>query len=224
MLVDVRLLAALPFGWIAFLKRVLPQITVNWNVIGMAALCMGLIFFGTHYLCSWLYVSVQKAKVADSAIRPWSWRWTGSLLVVICLPFFVGMAVIGTIHQVGWMATSTEPLYVQRFGGGDFINAMRMTDAAFNEAILERGTNQPVSYPELRKLVNEYTRNEIWGKLQTLAIEDENGNPVGLIVFARNPHVRTNLQFLVTKETNGFFPPEKLPEMLNKYAGRMKSF
>jgi hypothetical protein len=224
MLVDVRLLAELPFGWIAFLKRVLPQITVNWNVIGMAALCMGMIFWGTHYFCSWLYVSVQKAKAADSAIRPWSWRWTGSLLVVICLPFFVGMAVIGTIHQVGWMATSTEPMYVRHFPKWEIINDMREQSIAFQIAMSDHGTNTSISYDELRTAINEVTPRSIKEKVQVLTIEDDKGNPIGLFTFVRDPNLRTNLEFLVTTESDGLLPPEKFPAMLKKYGDRMKAF
>jgi hypothetical protein len=85
------------FGWIGFLTRVVPNAAPDWPsvIVGVAA---ALLFVcGVHW-----------------AGRSWRTAWTPrSTLAVSCgvvLLFAAGVAVIGIVHQVGWLASSGRPL------------------------------------------------------------------------------------------------------------------
>lgn len=222
MTVDRALLAELPMGWVGFLRRIVPLIKVNWSVIGMFVVCLAMILGGTQYFFSWLYVSVQKAKDPDATVRGWSWRWTGSLIAAASLPFFVGMAVIGVVHQAGWMLTSEEPMCTAR---GNIFMLMSQEDLAFRIAENDLGPNAPFSFDDFRKGVRENSMMKHNDKLQTLVIEDALGHPSGLMVLFRNPELRAKRQFLFSApdEQRQFLPPDQLPELLKKYEGRLKA-
>jgi hypothetical protein len=214
------LLFDLLLGWVLFLKRVLPQITVNWSAIAMAILCTGLIVLGSQYFLSWFYRSVQKAKVDTTKIRPWLWRWTLSFLLVLCLPFFVGMSVIGIVHQAGWMAATKEPVWVER----RYWFAMAyQAELALKTAEVDFEPNEPFSCEKLRKAFHDYLPRGLNDKLQILLVMDERGLQSDLIILARDPAERAKHQFLFSTSEKGheFLPPEQLPQLLTKYAGRL---
>jgi prepilin-type processing-associated H-X9-DG protein len=97
--------AALLFGWVAFLARVLPRMTVDVGtvVVGLAALV--LFTAGVHVATrSWW-------RGATSV--PWRLRWSVTAVAVVVLLFTAGVALVAAIHQVGWLATSPEPLFVE---------------------------------------------------------------------------------------------------------------
>ncbi len=108
----LELLAYLFFGWIVYLYRVVPQVTVNASGVATAAVCLILLAVGVQAFFSWIHEQMRTAKqrdeIAISSPR-WRWRWTGSLLGVLLLMFVAGMATTGIAHQVGWLI-STRPL------------------------------------------------------------------------------------------------------------------
>jgi hypothetical protein len=96
-------------GWAFFLARVLPQITVNAN--GVLTGLVGLLAFvaGLHLFARWFY-----AASPDGPSRRWQFRWTLGLTALVVVMFAAGIATVGSLHQVGWLITSPEPL----LGGG----------------------------------------------------------------------------------------------------------
>jgi prepilin-type processing-associated H-X9-DG protein len=106
----------LGLGWVLYLVRVVPQITVNWNGVLTAAICLVALPLGLHRFLQWFYV--QNSKLAENARtdRVWPLRWTVSFLGVVVLMFVAGIAVVGAIHQTAWLVTSPEPLLT---GGRD---------------------------------------------------------------------------------------------------------
>jgi hypothetical protein len=96
---------ALVAGWVHFLARVLPQITVNAN--GVLTGVVGLLAFvaGLHLFARWFY-----AASPDAPPHRWQFRWTLGLTALVVVMFAAGIATVGTLHQIGWLATSPVPL------------------------------------------------------------------------------------------------------------------
>ena len=98
----------LVLGWIPYLTRVVGEVHFNGVEIFVAALLLAAFGFGLHRCLHWLYRSVKPE--ADSEAPGWQPRWTASLVGLGCLLFAASVAVVGTIHQLGWIFTSSEPI------------------------------------------------------------------------------------------------------------------
>ena len=92
----------LVFGWIAFLARTLPKVTVNWSVIGMSVLCTAVLLAALHCFCAWL------ARARNDGAR-WQFRSTFAVFGILCALFLTTMGITGVVHQVAWLAASDEP-------------------------------------------------------------------------------------------------------------------
>jgi prepilin-type processing-associated H-X9-DG protein len=106
-LIQVPLLVL--FGWPFYLARVVPQIEPHPAEVALAAGSLLVVVFGTHRLCRWLYAATNPPAV-------WPWRWTLRAVGVVVLMFVCGTAMVGVTHQLGWLATSPEPI-LKRSGG-----------------------------------------------------------------------------------------------------------
>ena len=122
----IWIFAELALGWFGFLKRILPQITTSWDLIGMALVCLVGFFAGSHWFLKWLIRAVAERKRAGSdadeseptpVAPPWKPQWTLAINGLIWLSFFIGMSSIGIVHQACWMAASDEPMMVVTRGG-----------------------------------------------------------------------------------------------------------
>jgi prepilin-type processing-associated H-X9-DG protein len=101
---------AMTFGWVKYLIRVVPQVTVSWGGVATAAICLAVFALGAHSFLRWLYEQVQQAS-AGRVYRidaPWPRRWTAAMVALIVLMFVAGLAAAGFAHQVGWLLTSRE--------------------------------------------------------------------------------------------------------------------
>src|SRR4026207_2210934 len=101
------------FGWFSFLQRVWPNVTVNWNGIGMVLLCSVLIIAGLHSLSGWLFTSVTTKANTCPGLR-WRWSWTLALYAGVWMLFAAIMGAVGVAHQVGWLFRFGEPFYRPR--------------------------------------------------------------------------------------------------------------
>jgi prepilin-type processing-associated H-X9-DG protein len=102
--VPLELLVYLIAGWVLFLKRVVPDVTVDWGGVVLVGVCLALFAGLAHSFLSWLYRQVRGFEPGD-----WKWKWTGSLVAGVVLMFVAGISAAGIAHQVGWLATSKEP-------------------------------------------------------------------------------------------------------------------
>ncbi len=91
------------FGWMGFLGRVIPQLTVNWVGVITAIVCVLALAVGLHHFLRWSFRQAQPEQ-------RWALRWTLSILGVVVLMFVAGIAAVGVSHQAVWLATSPEPL------------------------------------------------------------------------------------------------------------------
>ena len=82
------LIITLAFGWLEFLSRTLPKISLNADLIGMAVVCISLILLLAHRFMVWISASVAESRKV-SWIWPWKWTWCG--LGAVLLLFLVGI-------------------------------------------------------------------------------------------------------------------------------------
>lgn len=214
----MEILSTLPVGWLRFLARTLPRVTLNWNLIGMAAVCLALIIAGIHYFCRWLQASIQPEQPAAAR---WGVASSAGLAGCFLLLFFIGMAVIGIVHQTAWMVSSPQPLYTERV---QFIIELKMTEGAFEQALLElTSSNAPFSLPALRQSIGGFQPSGFRDKVEIFLVMGDNGYPQGMIGFARDPVKRSQI-LVSTRETNCFRPAAEWPEWQQRYGSRLQSF
>jgi hypothetical protein len=84
------------FGWVPFLGRVGPRVTADGPSVLVGVIALGLFAVGVHWL--------------GRAWRPWRARWSVAAVVGVIVLFASGIAVVGIVHQVGWLASADRPL------------------------------------------------------------------------------------------------------------------
>jgi prepilin-type processing-associated H-X9-DG protein len=96
--------AYLVFGWIVFLGRTLPRVQVDWPGVALGGVALVLFMAGLH--------AVARGLLRPYGVR-WKVRWSLTAALLVVLVFTAGVAVIGVVHQVGWLATAREPTLVK---------------------------------------------------------------------------------------------------------------
>lgn len=97
----------LALGWVAFLFRVVPEVTFRWGAIAEALVVAGVLGVGLHVFLRRLWRQLR----ADSAeASEWAPRWSAMLVALLVLLFGATMAAVGIGHHVGWMMSGRAPL------------------------------------------------------------------------------------------------------------------
>ena len=102
----------LAFGWVGYLRRVLPQVRVNGDGVATGVICLVLFTVGLHGFFRWL--SAEVGRASGISPRPWSWRRTLAIVTLVMLMFAVGVAATGIAHQAGWLIASRRWLVETR--------------------------------------------------------------------------------------------------------------
>jgi hypothetical protein len=95
-------------GWIFFLVRVGPQITLNFGSLLTAVLALMLIGISMHLALGWVYRATTPA--GEGSLRRWRLLRTAGLASLVLLAFAAGIAAIGVVHQVVWLVLDPGPL------------------------------------------------------------------------------------------------------------------
>src|SRR5262245_35639962 len=95
-------------GWAYFVARVGPRITVSVGGLFTALAAVTLFVAGLHMALRWLYGTAEPA-VTDAPGR-WRPKWTATVSALVLVAFASGIAALGVVHQLGWLATAPEPL------------------------------------------------------------------------------------------------------------------
>ena len=103
-------LFVLLFGWVPFMFRTLPKVTVDWGAVSGAMLCALLLAIGAHLFLSWFHRELRNTGGAAGTHGRWRTRWTIAGLAIVLLMFVSGIAATGITHQTAWLATSPRPI------------------------------------------------------------------------------------------------------------------
>lgn len=178
-------LSTLLVGWIPFIGTVVPQ--VSWNVAALvtAAICGTGFLLGTHAMGRWWWTS---------ASRPTAWKagWTVAIAGGVLLLFTAGIAVIGAIHQITWLARTDEPyLHLDRFRDGDYVLGHELA-ARLKERPVQQGD---WTLDEVIALTRTQMRERGAHNLRSAVLAGPDGK-VRLIIFA--PYTASRRQSLIT--------------------------
>ena len=139
--INPSLILTLLFGWIGYLYRVLPDVTVRWDGVAIFLVGLGMLTLVLHRIISWL----RREMTGQPAI----WRWRSTVLVVglvICL-FAAGISMVGVTHQTAWLFTDREPARVPALPknpSGSRLNLKMMGLAAHNFHDVSGGFPNPM--------------------------------------------------------------------------------
>ncbi|MDC0936255.1 DUF1559 domain-containing protein [Pirellulales bacterium] len=109
-------------GWVLYLRRVAPEVSVDWATLMLSCGALLLFTFGLHFFLSWLRNatltspgseprSPETGKAASS--RGWKFRWTASAVAIVLVLFVAGISATGIVHQIAWWASTSTPTFAQ---------------------------------------------------------------------------------------------------------------
>ena len=110
----------LAFGWIWYLRRVLPIVHMRWDLASSTAAYAAVLLVGAHFFLRWLHA--ERTQPGPKARWRWSWTLGGAMLVL--LAFAAGISVVGIVHQTGWLITSPQPVYHRSHAAADRIKCL----------------------------------------------------------------------------------------------------
>lgn len=215
------------FGWMIFLARTVPQMQFNLDLVGMALFCVVTMGFGLNWFFRWLTegIAVKRGWINEKFV--WQRRWAWSIVLGLGLLFVVSMSVGGVAHQVGWMAASDEPMFVNlTFKRFRVVMDMRgVSEAVWIELKKEDGNLQAV-HQGFREGKDAFaTRFGLpVANFQGFAIMD--GDIwVGSIIFPRDQEQRQKLGgFYQNKDLNEKVDADKLESLIQENRSKLVSF
>ena len=104
----VELVFYLVLGWIWFLMRTIPQMTIEPAAVAVAGGSLVVLTIVAHGLARWLFRSLHPSPGAE--VPRWRFRWTTMSALLVVFTFAAGIAMIAAFHQVWWLVSSKEPL------------------------------------------------------------------------------------------------------------------
>jgi hypothetical protein len=197
------------FGWIEFLKRVVPEVSVNWSGVGMVALCSVLIVGGLHWLCRWFHRH-RSAKREET--RSWRLGWSLALYFFLWLLFLAAIGITGFTHQVGWLVTSKEPWRAPRKILGVAHYDLQQAAMLFSTAAKEEGWH--LARTQQRFFSDEWfvqpRNSKLIERVQAVMMPDAKGNISQAALFFRDPDLRERIGMFVI-DPDGPDAPERVP-------------
>tara|TARA_R110002073_G_scaffold60209_9_gene151220 strand:+ start:427 stop:1386 length:960 start_codon:yes stop_codon:yes gene_type:complete len=113
LLVPTDLLNSLLTGWLFFIGRVAPQVQFHSGGVAVFAVSFAISVACAHYLLSW-GISQANAKRPAHALIQWRLKSSIAIVILCMLLFIVGIATTGIAHQIGWLVTSPEPIFISK--------------------------------------------------------------------------------------------------------------
>ena len=217
----IRVIFVLASGWMSFLARTVPRIEWNWDLVLMAMLCVTLILLGGQWLLNWLWQATRATR-SNASPEHWRWNWTWCGLAALAVFFLVGMAVGGIVHQVGWMASSPEPMMEAKGLPIDSVN-MRQLDMALQEALSEPNTSIVTIRNEASRQGSDFfghieNRSSLLESYQVLLIMEADGSVKGALIFPRNISRRERAGvWYVLSDNRGPKPAKELDALINRH-------
>lgn len=91
-------------GWIGFLYRTLPHVSIRPAGVISAVVVFGLCIALIDYLARWSCRAMSDG--ADDRRKHWRLAWSLSIVIAVVVMFVAGLSAIGAARQVGWLLAS----------------------------------------------------------------------------------------------------------------------
>jgi hypothetical protein len=197
----------LPFGWVNFLHRTLPDVSINWSGIGMVVLCSGLIIVALQWFLGWVHRACRAEEF------PWRWRWTVTIYASFWILFGIVIGASGAMRQTTWLLQFTEPVYKAR---RHEFTELRMVTSAVELALLETGRDLHKS----QSLLASYRSGGFgsWDHHQFVFLADSSNRIETVLIVPRDPDAQRQVGFTVVGDNNvgEHVPIERLGEFLGR--------
>ncbi len=128
------ILTHVPLGWWHFLKRNLPEMTLNWRTVSSGIVFSALILIIANWLSGALFKQIQKSLKPDVVPYRWRWRWTVCMYAGLWLLFAIAVGSAGLFQQTTWLGKYHQPWYEAQPGKSfEFALAIHAIEDAVNE-------------------------------------------------------------------------------------------
>lgn len=190
----------LPFGWVGFLKRTLPEVSVNWSGLGMVILCSALVLVLSHYLFRWLFNHRVSEVTPTEKAKVWKAGWTLCLFCSFWLLFGIVMSSSGLFRTLQWFAASKEPFYVVKSG----LPELRQAILEVQMACADSDNLQEIhkTYASNASGGHIGHRGTSWERFDLILLPGHDQRLKAALVVPRAPAAR-NGNFGVIREDNG---------------------
>lgn len=105
---DLEIAHGLFLGWVIFIAREAPRLTISWEGILTAAVCLPLLAGSLHGLLKWFVNHRPRPAGHEAEVGRWRFRWTAGILGLVLAMLVAGISMLGIAHQVFWIASSPE--------------------------------------------------------------------------------------------------------------------
>ncbi len=123
-----------PFGWWYFLKRNLPEMTLNWITVSSGIVFSALFLIIANWLSGTVFSQIQRSMKPDESLRRWRWRWTVCMYAGLWLLFAIAVGSAGLFQQTTWLARYRQPWYEEQPGKSfEFALAIHAVDEVVGE-------------------------------------------------------------------------------------------
>ncbi|QDV15515.1 hypothetical protein Pan153_01290 [Gimesia panareensis] len=122
----IQALFQLTTGWVLYLRRILPELTVSVSGTLWFLICLGLFTAGLHLVCRRVYCQ-KKGNTVEADGTIWRLRWSLSVVTLVLVLVSSGISLIGVSHQLWWMASGKDKML---YRGG--MTAMRRSSSKHN--------------------------------------------------------------------------------------------
>jgi hypothetical protein len=212
------------FGWIGFLRRVMPAVIWNPDAIGMFVVCSLLALAGIQSFGGWVR--------GDAG---WRWKWTLNLYAGLWLLFLTVMGATGVAHQATWLILSKEPWFetgIQaRASGAIARNEMK------NLALQAIISGEDHDWKLRETQADFWTEASAIGmrpspreKFQTLFLPGKSNRVAAIIILPRSRDLQRRIGLNLVASISGSnqrdnpagaveFPIADLPRLLRQYGG-----
>lgn len=150
------------FGWIRYAKRVLPQIGVDWELLGCGLAALVLAVLVSHRFLRWF-----ARQEGTSLPPPWPFRGTLALTALLLSLFGASIAMTGIVHQGIWAMRSEEDLVRSTFGQSYQLGNSRQAQSLFRDIdnfATEHGGRYPpaITLDTTDRHPDEFQRMRFW--------------------------------------------------------------
>ncbi len=196
-------------GWLHFLLRTQPQVSLQARALGEALVVVAGLGTGLHFF---LRGAWRRMRSAEASPQAWPVRWSLSLLAVLVLLFLATMSTVGIGHQVGWLFNKQEPMLKSTWDELPMRQHSRMRQlCAYVQAFQE---NPPPGKTLSQYLLGDAETRKEAERMHVVPVRGEDGKET-VLVFARDP-VEREAQGVVRCFTGDdqAVPAHALPQLL----------
>lgn len=98
----------LVFGWLPFLWRTVPQMTVEPEALAVAGVAVVLLTVLLHFMARWLCNRTHRE--GDVPVPRWRFRSSVAVVALVLVQFVCGIMFVVAMHEIVWLLRADEPL------------------------------------------------------------------------------------------------------------------